>query len=240
MLRGEIEYVSFDSACTLFWDIGCDPRNPFRPTRVVLENILSKLRGKGYSYSRDIDPLELYVELWRDIESKHPGHQHWHRYVLTKLLWKLGIRLREEELAEIYRDFIIERAKWFLPIDNTKKVIEELIGKGYKLVLTTATGAHDLPYNVLKYNDLLDRFEIIHSTQLTGIPKHNPLFYRELAEILGVEPKRIVHIGDSLENDVFPAMKAGLKTIYYGWRTLCRPTDPRPCITRLTDLLKIL
>ena len=240
MLKGEIEYVSLDSACTLFWDIGCEPRNPVRPARDVLKDILCYLKRKGYAPKHIVDPLRLYNDIWREIEAKHPSYQHWHRYVLLKFLKKSGVDISESELEEIYHYFIAERAKWFVPVDHTRIVIERLVGKGYRLILTTATGAHDLPYQVLQDNELMKYFKIIYSTQLVGIPKRNPLFYTELADLLGADPARIVHIGDSIENDVLPARKAGLKTIYYGWKTLCRPADPQPCITTLTELLKIL
>ena len=48
-----------------------------------------------------------------------------------------------------------------------------------------------------------------------GFSKSNHAFYLKISESLGLEPKAITMIGDSFQNDVLSAQKAGLNTIWF-------------------------
>ncbi len=238
MDRGVI--VSFDMACTLFWEHGCDPRYPYRPVRAVFTKILDYLAGLGYNVPRGVDAWRIYGELWRSIQDRGPWRELWHRYVLLKLLYRLGLEVDYRLLDEIYDLYISERARLFLLPPRHKKLLEYLNGLGYTLVLTTGTGAHDLPLKILELNNVSKYFKMVFSTQLIGIPKSDHRFYEEIIDTLGIEPDRMIHIGDSLEADVYSPRRAGIKTVYYGWRTMCRASDPSPCITDLWGLTDYL
>ena len=238
MDRGSI--ISFDMACTLFWEHGCDPRFPYRPVRWIYDKLLGYLAGKGYDVPGSVDAWRIYRELWRSIQDRGPWRELWHRYVLLKLLYKLGLQIDYKLLDEIYRLYIEERARLFIMPPRYRGLLEYLRGLGYTLILSTGTGAHDLPLKILEYNDASKYFHMVFSTQLVGIPKSDHRFYEEIIDTLGVEPSMIIHIGDSLEADVYSPRRVGIKTIYYGWRTGCRASDPSPCITDLWELIDYL
>ncbi len=232
--------ISFDMACTLFWEHGCDPKYPERPVRMVFYRLIEYLEKLGYRIKpriRSVDLYEFYYKLWRETWEIGPFRELWHRYILLKFLYRLGIRVNYSDLDKAYMFFIKERAKLFHLPRRYRLLLELLRGYGYTIVLTTGTGAHDLPLEILRQNNASQYFSMVFSTQLIGIPKSDPRFYREVVNILGVEPYRVIHIGDSLNYDVYPALKSGLKTIYYGWRTQCRAAEPAPCITDLWELL---
>lgn len=238
LIDPRITIVSFDMACTLFWEPGCIPDYPSR--KEVFERVIEIVRSKGYEINEKTDYWRLYYELWRQTWKKGPVRELWHKYLLAKMLYKLGAEIDHEFLDEIYHYFINELARLFVIFPHHKFLLKHLIGRGYKLVLTTGTGAHDLPLTILRNNNVSHYFSMVLSTQLIGIPKSDHRFYEEVSDILGVDPEKIIHIGDSLEHDIYPAEKAGLKTIYYGWRTQCRANDPEPCITDLPELLHLL
>ena len=48
-----------------------------------------------------------------------------------------------------------------------------------------------------------------------GIPKGTPDFYNAIVNELGVEPQDITMIGDTFENDISPALKAGLYAVWF-------------------------
>jgi len=236
----EVDVVSIDFACTVFWESVCDPRVPGKSIEDVFRRINCFLEDLGYSV-REYDSYSgLYWSLWREIRDRGPERELWHRYVLAHYLYRVGVNADHRLLDRVYRLFIDLRARLFTLPPLHRWVLEMLRGHGYRVVLTTATGAHDLVLRVLELNDATDLFDYVHSTQLTGILKTDPRFYMELADLLGIEPYRIVHIGDSLKYDIWPARRAGLKTIYYGWRDQCRAVDPQPCITSLYELLHLL
>ncbi len=234
--RGPV--ISFDMACTLFWEPGCEKGSPRTTLDRSLEAVLRLLRGKGLELG--IDPRRLaekYLEEACRIRGMGPRRELWHKYILLKTLRRLGVRVNHVLLEELYRAFIERRASYFTMPGDARRLVELLHGSGYTLVLTTATWAHDLALRILEINNASGYFSLVYSTQLVGIPKSDPSFYRELSDLLGVEPSSIIHIGDSVEQDIRPARRAGLKTIYYGWRTGCRPGDPSPCATSYLDIL---
>ncbi len=232
--------ISFDLACTLFWEHGCDPKYPDRSVRYVFEKLYSYLEGLGYHIEESGISWRKYYELWRDTWNRGPMRELWHRYILLKFLYKNGVNIDYEELDKIYRFFIGERAKSFILPRRYRFLLEYLRGMGFNIVLTTGTGAHDLPLEILRINNASKYFTMVFSTQLIGIPKSDHRFYEEVIDVLGVRPDHIIHIGDSLNYDIIPARRAGLKTIYYGWRTQCRASDPQPCVTDLWDILDYL
>lgn len=232
--------ISFDLACTLFWEHGCDPRYPDRPVRYVFLKLIDYIRKLGYRVPGNIHGWRYYYELWRDTWRRGPVRELWHRYILLKYLYKLGIRVNHEDLDKIYTFFIRERAKSFILPRRNRLLLEYLRGRGYQLILTTGTGAHDLPLEIIRRNNASHYFSMVFSTQLIGIPKSEYRFYEEIIDVLGVDPGYVIHIGDSLSHDILPARRAGLKTIYYGWRNWCRASDPQPCVIDLWDILDYL
>jgi len=235
-----VEVVSLDMACTLFWEPGCDPKYGMRYTRSALERVLEYLESRGYQPSYSGDLYTAYREVWDRAWSLYPYREVWSKYILLRFLYKLGLRINWKLLDEVYDLFIRERVEHFTPLPRSEMLLSYLKSRGYTLVLTTATTSHDLVTGILKRHGYSEYFDLVFSTQLTGIPKTKPEFYAELSNTLDVTPSKIVHVGDSIESDVVPARATGLKTVYYGWRTLCRAVDPEPCITVLTELYGIL
>ncbi len=236
----KLKIISIDSACTVFWEPGCDPKLPWRPIENIFLKINSFLNSLGYNVKEYSNYWSLYWSLWEELWKQGPQRELWHRYVLAKYLYRVGVNSDHVLLDRIYKLFIDLRAKWFTMPSRHKWILKQLRGRGYKIVLTTGTGAHDLVLKVLELNDAMKLFDFIFSTQLIGIPKSDPRFYMELLDLLNVEPDMIIHIGDSIKYDIEPARKAGLTTIYYGWRSQCRAADPQPCIKDLSELLELL
>ncbi|MET1160500.1 MAG: HAD family hydrolase [Thermoprotei archaeon] len=241
MLRNGL-VISIDFACTLFWEPGCDPRYTPRCIADLLEKLLEKARKMGYSPHRIHmgDLYEFYKKIRTRVEKRGSSREVWYKYILLKLLYGLNVRIKPHELDDLYEWFIDKRVECFMPMRDSRSLLEYLKGMGYTVVLTTATASHDFIIRVLEKYGYIEYFDLVYSTQLVGIPKENPDFYRELVDLLGVEPYRIVHIGDSLEHDIISARRAGLKTIYYGWRTMCRAADPQPCVTSLSEIPLVL
>ncbi len=62
--------------------------------------------------------------------------------------------------------------------------------------------------------DLVERFEVVVTTDTLGFGKPDPRVYLEACRLLGSEPDRVVCIGDSLEWDVLGAEAAGLRAVW--------------------------
>ena len=71
-----------------------------------------------------------------------------------------------------------------------------------------------------------------------GFQKPNPKFYERVIQITDTPPQSILHIGDSIENDVLPAQSVGFHAVWVN-RTLALNPDPDNLleIHTLSDLL---
>ena len=89
---------------------------------------------------------------------------------------------------------------------------------------------------------LPDVFDVIVSSWELGWRKPHRVPFETALRTLGVEPHETVHVGDSLQNDIAPALELGMTAIYRdnGWPT--PDTSPRPhhVIKELSELPDIL
>jgi FMN phosphatase YigB (HAD superfamily) len=55
--------------------------------------------------------------------------------------------------------------------------------------------------------------ELLCSASL-GIEKPSPLFFQRIIEVVGVAPDEIAYVGDRLDNDIEPALEAGMRAVF--------------------------
>lgn len=65
--------------------------------------------------------------------------------------------------------------------------------------------------------------QTIFCYKTVGYDKANPAFYAFIIKALQVNPWQITMVGDSLTNDIYPAMAQGLNTIWYNPQQLPCP-----------------
>jgi FMN hydrolase / 5-amino-6-(5-phospho-D-ribitylamino)uracil phosphatase len=81
----------------------------------------------------------------------------------------------------------------------------------------------------------------IHAAQL-GIAKPDPRIFLAAAEVLGVPPEQVLHIGDDTSLDVLGAMSAGMQAIWINryenlWTYERQPDDTVTQLNEVCDLL---
>lgn len=66
--------------------------------------------------------------------------------------------------------------------------------------------------------DLLGRMglgvDVIASSARWGVEKPSPRFFSRVAGVAGVPPEQIAYVGDRIDNDVLPAVAAGMKAVF--------------------------
>jgi FMN phosphatase YigB (HAD superfamily) len=88
--------------------------------------------------------------------------------------------------------------------------LAQLRAEGYRLAIAgnqrAATEAvlHEIGIDV----------DVLASSESWGIEKPSPLFFRKLAEQLGHGADEIAYVGDRLDNDIIPALDAGMTAIF--------------------------
>lgn len=102
---------------------------------------------------------------------------------------------------------------WMLakPYPETEEVLEEL-SKKYKLVLVSNTDCFSAG-NVVKKFGLERYFSRIFWSYEVGLIKTNPQMFKQVMEELEVTPEDVVMVGDSIDSDMVPAGKVGIKAI---------------------------
>jgi hypothetical protein len=85
--------------------------------------------------------------------------------------------------------------------------------------------------------------DVIASSAGWGLSKPDPRFFARVAEAAGVAPTEIAYVGDRLDNDVLPALAAGMTAVFvrrgpWGWMHAEKPEIAQAHI-RLETLLDL-
>jgi len=137
-----------------------------------------------------------------------------------------AVRLKEElSQAEAYAE--------------TAEVLEALRARYRLAVLSNADG--DFLQACLDKNGL--EFEVVVSSEAARALKPDPAIFAYLAEALGLEPQRVLYVGDSPMPDVVGARRAGVPVAWLNRSGRPLPEDmPEPDLQvgSLRDLLTVL
>jgi len=141
----------------------------------------------------------------------------------------------EEELLEEYNEMGSEDIRWYQPeywfakygfTEEPRKVLKEY-RKDYELyedaveVVESLYSEYELiiisngirMFIEVGLGELKDNFSKLYSSVSDfETNSKTPAIYRKVCDDIGVEPKRVVHVGDDLENDKIPAEEAGIRS----------------------------
>jgi HAD superfamily hydrolase (TIGR01509 family) len=87
------------------------------------------------------------------------------------------------------------------------------------------------------------QFDLVGSSAGWGVEKPAAEFFAKVVELVGVPPERIAYVGDRVDNDIVPALAAGLVAVHIRrgpWGYLHRPPAEAIRITSLDDLPSVL
>ena len=141
----------------------------------------------------------------------------------------------------------LDRPAWRTDLETlypqTKEILEQLVQE-YKLGII----ANQLPglEERLKDFGILDYFDAIFSSADLGLAKPDPAIFRLVLQKTNCLPQQAIMIGDRLDNDIVPAKRIGMKTIWIkqGFSRLAQVKNLEEradwTVEKLTDLLPIL
>jgi phosphoglycolate phosphatase-like HAD superfamily hydrolase len=92
-------------------------------------------------------------------------------------------------------------------------------------------------------DDLRAHVDFAGSSASWGVQKPASEFFARLAELAGVEPGKIAYVGDRVDNDVRPALAAGMVAVHIRrgpWGYLHEPPDAAIRICSLDELPSLL
>jgi FMN phosphatase YigB (HAD superfamily) len=85
--------------------------------------------------------------------------------------------------------------------------------------------------------------DVISSSASLGVRKPDPRFFDEIVRLAECAPAEVVYVGDRVDNDVLPALAAGLVAVHVRrgpWGRLQRAPDSAPAVDSLADLARTL
>lgn len=90
---------------------------------------------------------------------------------------------------------------------------------------------------------LAPHVDVLGSSESWGVSKPEPAFFTRLVEAVGLEPAEIAYVGDRVDNDVEPALAAGLVAVHVRrgpWGHLHEPPARAIRIRTLAELPEAL
>jgi HAD superfamily hydrolase (TIGR01509 family) len=63
-------------------------------------------------------------------------------------------------------------------------------------------------------DDLRAEFDAVGSSESWGVQKPDPAFFARVVELAGAQPGKIAYVGDRVDNDVAPAIAAGMVGVH--------------------------
>lgn len=157
----------------------------------------------------------------------------------SRTFWTFLYRRLLEELAiddpelpgELYATFSASAS--YKVFDDVLPALAELEEAGFRLGLIS--NFEGWLQNILVEQELGETFDVSVISGLEGVEKPDPRIYSIAIERAEVDPRRAVHIGDSMAMDVVPATKVGLQAVLLD-RARRYPRADCPTIGTLEDL----
>lgn len=133
-------------------------------------------------------------------------------------------------LFESLYERFTEPAVWHV-FEDVLPSLSALRSRGHRLAVLSNWDDRLRP--LLKRLELMDYFEAAVISCEIGCRKPDPEVFLKAAQTLGLAPKQVLHVGDSLEHDVSGASGAGMQAV--GINRVGDPADPS-WIRTLNDL----
>jgi len=195
----------------------------------IIRRILRK-----YGIDRRIEDIALAhqeaEESMLPEDYKLPYYEFWVKWN-KKILGALQISEKVDFLARVLVDEWWDNADVELYPD-VREVLEKLRKMGLKLGIITNAFKKDIEEIFARVN-LPNFFDVTVGIDVIGKPKPNSQIFLYAIKKLNVKPYEAVFVGDSLENDYFGALKAGLKAVLIDRSSAI---DNRADLTKINDL----
>ncbi|WP_433328541.1 HAD family hydrolase [Spirillospora sp. CA-294931] len=85
--------------------------------------------------------------------------------------------------------------------------------------------------------------DVVGISDVWGVQKPAPAFFERCADLAGVEPGRVLYVGDRIDNDVRPALAAGMRAAFLRrgpWGHIQRDDEALArCLFVLDDLVRL-
>lgn len=229
-MRQEFRAISFDADGTL-WDFNHVMRQALERTLTELQRLVAGSAASALTIdqlvaTRDAVAAELY--------GRGKTMEEIRLAAFTRTLDLLG--QEDPALAAHLTDYFLERR--FGDIELYPDVLPalDMLRRSYRLGLLSNGNSYPERCGLAGY------FDFAFFAQDHGVRKPDPQFYEAALRHMQIQSSSLVHMGDSLANDVASAQAVGIRAVWLNRhrRPNATPVRPDAEISSLCDLAQVL
>jgi putative hydrolase of the HAD superfamily len=206
MRFGAVGAVIFDLYGTLV-DIATDEQSP-----ELWERLAQELSGSGID-AEAASLRSLYTRLCEDALERGGAEGFILEDVFERLLSELGREPAGNDVTQLAERFRSLSTKSLTIREYSKPLLAMLIRSGCKTALASNTESLLTRFD-LRQCGLDSYFDAILLSSDVGMKKPDPRLFRLILGRLEVGKELAVFIGDNLEEDIFGAQKAGMRSLF--------------------------
>ncbi len=136
---------------------------------------------------------------------------------------------------ELYADFGSARA--WAPFEDAVPALEALRARGLRLAVVSNWDSR--LRNILEAHRLRPHFDAVVISAEVGWRKPHPAIFHRALELLGAEPGEVLHVGDSVGDDVDGARGAGIRPVLLD-RAGCKSAPGAAVVRDLRELAGLI
>ena len=161
----------------------------------------------------------------------------WWKDVVYRVFSEVGMVHNFDQFFDQVYDRFRDSGGWVL-YPETTEVLAELKERGFKLGVIS--NFDDRAYSVMRSLNILRFFDSVTLSSETGYCKPDREIFEAAVRALGVDAAKILLVGDSLQDDVEAAMRAGLAAALIDRRNRHEEVKHVPRISSLKDVLLLV
>src|SRR5438552_223402 len=158
----------------------------------------------------------------------------WWKDVVHRVFSEIGMVDNFDEFFEKLYDWFRDSEGWVL-FPETREVLTELKNRRFKLGVIS--NFDNRAYTVMRSLKILHFFDAVTLSSETGYCKPDREIFDAAVRALGIPASEVLLVGDSLQDDVEAAMRAGLSAVLIDRRNR-HPASPS--LARISSLREII
>jgi putative hydrolase of the HAD superfamily len=218
-----VRAVLFDAAETLF------------TTRGPVGELYAQVARR---YGSAADPAAIQAAFERHFRGSGPvsadGQKQWWKDIVYRVFSDVGMVENFDEFFDQVYDQFRDSQGWML-FPETLNVLTRLKRLGLKLGIISNFDTRI--YSVVKSLGIDKFFDAITISSEAGYSKPHPQIFKTAVEALGLRPSSVLMVGDSLRDDIEPALQAGLRALLIDRNSRYADRSPVPRITSLDEVI---
>jgi putative hydrolase of the HAD superfamily len=166
-----------------------------------------------------------------------PDQKRWWKDVVHRVFSEVGMVDNFDKFFEQLYDRFRNSEGWTL-FPETQEVLVELKRRQFKLGVIS--NFDNRAYSVMRSLEILHFFDAVTLSSETGYCKPDPEIFDAAVRALGVPASEVLLVGDSLQDDVEAAMRAGLSAVLIDRRNRHKPDLQVRRISSLKEVLQLV